>query len=571
VTTIVQPPFYIPRPAEDQLWSKGPINAPIIIAALTQQKMFGAGGQVPTKQWHYDYQETGTWQVTSETLNSASLQILTAGGKPFHTQWRYDYNESSHWYPAADTLNSFLALTTANVTVQFYSPLYVPRPSDPPEWNRAWVLPHPSLSQTFTPPTLARQPNYNFNETSNWQWSAPATAISLQTVPYKTSGMVVNYADDAVDLVIPPRKTPTTIFSAPQASPFAPLQWKPQSVDDWSVWQWQALRSDIAAIVTVGGQPPQKKWNGVFDYNDASHWFPWANRDLVIRTAQATPVIPIFWPYQAYNESAVTWQQPRQLSALITALPQAKPFVPPVWPYNADDPQMWARATPKDSLLTPLLGLRPNFNFWSWNYNADQPAIWQQPHQGLLNGPFPPPVPPPIRINPWWAWNIDERAVWWQQTPQRGFLSTAIVPITGVPSLAFCVDIPVFSASALDAGLFVAIGSDSPSGQGWSGAGYMATYEIDTDIQINGIFINALTGVDIDPTAITLFMLNPNGVATSYSYPGTITRDSLGHFHQQLVPSVSGTWTYKWQATGAAVCTSPDTTFTVKSSLLIPG
>jgi hypothetical protein len=570
VTVVVQPPFYIPRPAEDQLWSKGPIKAPVI-QFLTAQKMFGAAGQVPTKQWHYDYQETGAWQVTAETLNSAPIQLLTEGGKPFFQQWRYDYNESSHWSPAPETLNSFTALVTPNVPVLFYSPFYVPRPNDLADWYN-WVLPHPSVSVTFTPPTLARQAKYDFNETSNWQWAAPATSPALQLVPYKTSGIVVSHADDAVDLVIPPRKTPTTIFSAPQASPFAALQWKPQSVDDWSVWQWQALRSDIAAIVTVGGQPPQKKWNGVYDYNDASHWFPWANRDLVIRTAQPIPVIPKLWPYMAYNEAAVTWQPLYQRGALLASQMQAKPFIAPFWNYaNLDDPQMWLKSSPKSSTIVPLLGLRPNSNFWSWNYNTDESAIWRQPPQGLLNLPFPPPLPPPMRINPWWAWNIDERAVWWRQTPQRGFLSTAILPITGVPSLAFCVDIPVFSANALDTGLFAAVGSDSPSGQGWSGAGYMGIYEIDTDIQINGEFIDSLAGVYIDPTVITLFMLNPNGVTSSFNFPGTITRDSLGHFHQQLIPSVSGTWTYKWQATGAAICTSPDTTFTVKPSLLIPG
>lgn len=99
----------------------------------------------------------------------------------------------------------------------------------------------------------------------------------------------------------------------------------------------------------------------------------------------------------------------------------------------------------------------------------------------------------------------------------------------------------------------------------------MAAYEIDTAIELQGVFLNALTGVYTDPTAITLFVLDPSGVTTPYTFPGTIVRDSIGHFHQIITPSKSGLWTYKWQGTGAAVATSPDTTFTINSSALIAG
>jgi hypothetical protein len=601
-----------------------------------------------SRVWHTDYDDAPNWQMSAEWLNSAAIPMLTTGGQPPTPNWHqyYDYDEAAIWAPTPDTLNSFLTLTTViiNPPVLFYPPFYVPRPGDPPDWYATPTEVPLTMEVVQSPqPPNARSPSFANDDAAFWQWTAPNPA-ALSLVPYKTSGMEINYYDDD-NYLQGPRSSNLPILNTPQAVPFSPAYWKKQSVDDWSVWQWQALRANVEAILsqnkpftarqwnsytddqpvwqpanetlnsapiqilTSGGRPPQKKWN--YDYNDASHWFPWANGNLLIHTPQPNPLIPTFWPHLAFNEPAVTWQPALQRPVVIPPAPlyqnrynftvpddpiwyrtpvrdqqiftlaQAVPFIPGVWKYDHDFSKMWAWQAPPSSLIAPVLAGRPNFNWWSWNYNADQPAIWQQPHQGLLNGPFPPPVQNPPRIVPWWTWNIYEPPVWWQQTPQRGLVFTLPVPIIGVPSLAFCVDIPVFSANALDLllytsqaldnGLFVAIGSDSPSGQGWSGAGYMGVYEIDTDIQINGIFINALTGVDIDPTAITLFMLNPNGVATSYTYPGTITRDSLGHFHQQLVPSVSGVWTYKWQATGAAVCTSPDTSFTVKSSLLIPG
>lgn len=100
----------------------------------------------------------------------------------------------------------------------------------------------------------------------------------------------------------------------------------------------------------------------------------------------------------------------------------------------------------------------------------------------------------------------------------------------------------------------------------------MAAYEIDTAIELQGVFLNALTGVYADPTAINLLVLDPTGVSTTYTWPSaTIVRDSIGHFHQIITPSKSGIWTYKWQGTGAVVATSPDTTFTINASALIPG
>lgn len=128
--------------------------------------------------------------------------------------------------------------------------------------------------------------------------------------------------------------------------------------------------------------------------------------------------------------------------------------------------------------------------------------------------------------------------------------------------ITFCIDQLVYQSKA----------GGSRSGQGWSGAGYMGVYEIDTTIELTGVFINALTGVYIDPTTVQLYVLDPTGVQTSYTWPSSsIVRDQLGHFHQTITPNKSGTWLYKWQGSGAAVATSPDTPFTVNQSALIPG
>jgi hypothetical protein len=144
-------------------------------------------------------------------------------------------------------------------------------------------------------------------------------------------------------------------------------------------------------------------------------------------------------------------------------------------------------------------------------------------------------------------------------------LPLPLVTFPGFPCLVYSVDQGAVSVYA----------SDSPSGQGWKGAGYMAKYEIDTSIQINGDFLNAIDDIYVDPSGVFLFILDPSGFQTSFQYTGVpaspITRDSQGHYHFVITPSKSGTWTYKWQATGTFIGTSPDTFFTVNASALLAG
>lgn len=136
--------------------------------------------------------------------------------------------------------------------------------------------------------------------------------------------------------------------------------------------------------------------------------------------------------------------------------------------------------------------------------------------------------------------------------------------VFGEPSLAFSSDRAAYTCTA----------SDSPSGQNWSGSGYMAKYEIDTSIQIKGIFVDSLAGVPIDPTTVQLFLQTPMGTIFQFSPTTTpaVVRDATGYYHFTLIsPGISGTWNYKWQGTGAAIATSPDTSFVVNPSSMIPG
>ena len=229
------------------------------------------------------------------------------------------------------------------------------------------------------------------------------------------------------------------------------------------------------------------------------------------------------------------------------------------------------------ALNTPV-GPQPFLNIdWSRPFAIRLQQPQPQPNLTLR---LPPPPPAPLRPFDW-SKPYAIRPVVPQSQPNLT-LYLPPPPFIGIPSLCYSRDIPVASftdtdvaagfASGEDEAGFTAKANDSPSGQDWSGAGYMSQYEIDTTIELQAIFTNALTGVYADPTTVKLYILDPAGIQTTQIWPGgAIIRDSLGHFHYIMTPAKSGNWTYKWQGSGAAVATSPDTIFTVNASALIPG
>lgn len=54
----------------------------------------------------------------------------------------------------------------------------------------------------------------------------------------------------------------------------------------------------------------------------------------------------------------------------------------------------------------------------------------------------------------------------------------------------------------------------------------------------------------VDPTAVALFVRDPTGLVTNYS--SSITKDSTGKYHKDLMPTIPGEYAYRWAGTGAA-------------------
>lgn len=69
----------------------------------------------------------------------------------------------------------------------------------------------------------------------------------------------------------------------------------------------------------------------------------------------------------------------------------------------------------------------------------------------------------------------------------------------------------------------------------------------------------SVSDVPTDPDAVTLTVVDPDGVSTTYTYPATLTRDSAGAYRKNVACTVDGTWQYVWIGTGAASDVMPGT------------
>jgi hypothetical protein len=70
-------------------------------------------------------------------------------------------------------------------------------------------------------------------------------------------------------------------------------------------------------------------------------------------------------------------------------------------------------------------------------------------------------------------------------------------------------------------------------------------------VALNTIISQQSNGVPLDPTAISLLVIDPTGTTTTFSYPGQITRNSVGNYSFNYSTTLAfGDYSYRWVATG---------------------
>ena len=76
------------------------------------------------------------------------------------------------------------------------------------------------------------------------------------------------------------------------------------------------------------------------------------------------------------------------------------------------------------------------------------------------------------------------------------------------------------------------------------------------------------SGNDVDPTTVTLRVLNPWGSESTYVY-GTdseVTRSDAGDYVGAFTPDLEGRWHYRWQTTGTGTTGALEGNFLVQVS-----
>lgn len=92
-------------------------------------------------------------------------------------------------------------------------------------------------------------------------------------------------------------------------------------------------------------------------------------------------------------------------------------------------------------------------------------------------------------------------------------------------------------------------------------------YQLGAQVRCSAIFVNA-DGDEDDPTAVTFYQRDPEGVTTEYIYDTDpeVVRTAAGRYYVLVTASMSRTWTYRFEGTGDVVA-ADETTFTVAPSV----
>ena len=86
------------------------------------------------------------------------------------------------------------------------------------------------------------------------------------------------------------------------------------------------------------------------------------------------------------------------------------------------------------------------------------------------------------------------------------------------------------------------------------------TYDIGDQIQVQVNFTD-LNNNPIDPTTVTFKYAIPGGIPTT----GTATKQSTGVYTGLITTTIAGTYTYRFEGTGAVIAAA-ESTFLVRTS-----
>lgn len=361
MANVLRAPVYVPRPAEEAFWQGKPTSS-AAIRMLTQQKMYGAGGQVPTKRYRFDYMiEEPVW--VGEPEPSAAITLLTqqkvygAGGQVPTKRYRFDYMiDEPLWLGEPEPSAAISLLTQQKI------------------YGKGGQVP-------------TREWRWDFN-TGETFWTGepePSAAISLLTQQkvYGQGGQVPTkrYRFDTFDEPFwlgSPENAAALNLPVPSTAISRATFYVPRPSEE-TFWTGQGNRSDAISLLTVGGQLPTKQYTFTIDDPPTWQWHIVGNPDLF--KPALNPFIPVRWAFN-YVADPDWVGSPTQSGAITATRTQIKIYGQPGqaptarYTFTLDDPPAWQwRIVTAD--LNILKGTTPFFappNVWI-NYDS-LPPIW---------------------------------------------------------------------------------------------------------------------------------------------------------------------------------------------------
>jgi hypothetical protein len=340
--------------------------------------MFGAGGQGPTKQWHYDYFLNEPLWVGAPEASEVIVNLARYEPADLNGFIGISSDEHQFWYigPNRPLLGSGIASPFINLIPRFDW-------DDPGPWQR---LPVKSIALPRSSPQIPLIPPTRPDDASTWLADPiPSLTILLPKVPVYINKIPRYDYDDPG----PWQRLPTFSLTVliPTLRPFIPLM---PHYDHYEPGTWYAapLNSDTIYIPVVGKPfvPPPPSFN----YDET---FPWDASPTLSYTISIPP---------------------------ITAIPN-KPQRPR---YDADDQAYWRGQGIRSNLLSIIGRLEPATPTGTPAISAEE-AWYPNFHNALLIYPTPPkPFFSGERL-----FNYDEYMYRWRiiQVP------TAYIPPPAVP------------------------------------------------------------------------------------------------------------------------------------------
>lgn len=401
MATVNRPPFWVPRPPDDNIWGWVPPRGALTLAT-TELKWYGAPGQVPTKYWlpYYTLNDPPEWQGApthsqSLVLTTTELKWYGAPGQVPTKRWgpHYIYDDPSvAYYPRIEWMNSAIIQMLTHqsffgaggqVPTKRWVPYFWDDISPAWEYNVNWL--NSAIIQILTqqkifgaggqvPPSRW---NFNYDETPPWQlninWmNSAAIQILTQQKIFGQGGQVppsrwnFNYDETPLWQFSYPRN-PNTITV--QNNPFSPVVWR-FDYDDSPMWQGRPIATNVNFIPI--NMPRAAFWSLRAGFE--SEWYGAPIAISSLNVPQLTkPFAPQLWKFD-YSFDTEWYGKPVAISAL--NVPQHSPFVPRFWNFDYDDPPMWQGspvAIPVLNVPQANLKIIPRF----WNFNYDDPPMWQ--------------------------------------------------------------------------------------------------------------------------------------------------------------------------------------------------